>query len=1084
MMGKADLRNDLYRTVYESFVGPFDHSAAEMLEKWDNPLAKYSIGILYPIGAEMQDNADKDSRDPVDNDLSNTEGFDSEEGVVASPKFIKGLNECAGVTTKDGLSECEYGIEEPISLSNARNQSAVGFTFSARSSDLLKWRVSFATYERVAEEKFRRCPRCINGETRLPQNGEDAISVRIENTDLKILIVHRFKTHEGNAYTIAVINTRKIAGDGSARYDQCYFQVKLELESDQGFFPLDYPHECHEYDSKEEVVNRLLYRDLRNYASGHGCATDWSDDNKVTWISTDLMPTAEVKPVRSELRTVPSSLLRMSTFSNEKEWDKTEKSINLLCDAYEEWINEKRSEADSLDEPYHDVAHENIQNCASVLSRMRNGARLLHDDAIVRKAFIQANRAMYDQYLHYSVVSGNRKSIKDQEGIERSWRPFQLAFILMNIGSFVDVESEERQLLDLIWFPTGGGKTEAYLGLTAFVLLYERLTNSTSDGITVLMRYTLRLLTSQQFLRAATLVCALESMRRTDTAGELGERPFAIGLWAGSDVSPNYWKQAISEWQDYSKKGAEFPFPVIACPWCGEDLRRKGYKKERGKKCGRESDYILTCKCSNPDCEYHGRSGLPIQFVDEDLYEFPPSILISTVDKLAQLPYRPESYALFGKGESAACKPPKLIIQDELHLITGPLGSMMASYETLVDELCTARNNQSCVKPKIVASTATISHAAEQCHALFGIARSNIVQFPPAGLDQGDSFFAIEDSEGDGRLYVGVYAPSAKSYATASIQLYTELLWRPVEWDVDETERDPYWSVMGYYSTLRELGQAATWASGDLVERLRQKMKTARQNGEGLKRYLDNYVELTGRLDSSEVGKNLKNLEKHCHEDGCIDLCLATNMISVGLDVTRLGIMLVAGQPKTTAEYIQATSRVGRGSTKGVVFVLYGTQRPRDRSHYEQFKQYHQSFYANVEPSSITPFCFNVRKRTLAGVLIGLYRSLKPDAECSTPEKNVIGEARRIVTDRVELIDSFEVDSTMEELAGIEERWSAGEYQVWGSMNPHRKDEKTPLMDPGTTDALESWSHEPFKVPTAMRNVDAECGIMILGEYS
>lgn len=716
------------------------------------------------------------------------------------------------------------------------------------------------------------------------------------------------------------------------------------------------------------------------------------------------------------------------------------------------------------------------------MRRMRNGARLLHDDETVRKAFIQANRAMYDQYLHYSVVSGNRKSVGDPEGIERSWRPFQLAFLLMNIASFVDEESEERQLLDLIWFPTGGGKTEAYLGLTAFVLLYERLSNNTSDGITVLMRYTLRLLTSQQFLRAATLICALESMRKTDASGELGERPFTIGLWAGSEVSPNSWSQAISELNDWKKRDTAFPFPVIACPWCGEDLRSSGYKKKRKNK--RERDYILACECSNPDCEYHAGYGLPVQFVDEDLYGAPPSILISTVDKFAQLPYRPESYVLFGKGESSGCKPPKLIIQDELHLISGPLGSMMASYETLVDELCTARKGQSCAKPKIVASTATISHAAEQCHALFGIGRTNIVQFPPAGLDQGDSFFAIEDGDGDGRLYVGVYAPSAKSFATASIQLYTELLWRPVEWDVCETEKDPYWSVMGYYSTLRELGQAATWASGDLVERLRQKMKAARENGESHRRYLNNYVELTGRLDSSEVGKNLKNLEKHCHEDGCIDLCLATNMISVGLDVTRLGVMLVAGQPKTTAEYIQATSRVGRGSTKGIVFVLYGTQRPRDRSHYEQFKQYHQSFYANVEPSSITPFCANVRKRTLAGVLIGLYRSLKPDAECSVPEKRVIGEAQRIVTKRVELIDDLEADSTKEELASIEKRWNEGEYQVWGSMNWHRRDEKTPLMDPGVTDALNAWSHDPFKVPTAMRNVDAECGIMILGEYS
>lgn len=342
-MAKTDLRNDLYRTVYESFVGPFDHNAAEVLEKWDSPLTKYSVGILYPIGAEMQDLADNDSKDLVDKDSCNAMSLDCEGEAVASPQFIDGLNEHASATTKDDFNDNECDIDEPIALSNARNQSAIGFTFSVRSSAKLKWRISFATYERTAEGKYRRCPACVNGETRLPRNGEDAVSIPVENTALKILIVHRFRLCEADVYTIAAINTREIAGGSNAHYDQCFYQVKLELESEEGFLPLDSRHEYHEYGSREEAVNCLLYRNQKNYASGHGCATNWSDAAKVTWISTDLMPKAEVKPVRSELRSVPSSSLRMSVFSNAQRWDETENSINLLCDEYEKWIDEKKA---------------------------------------------------------------------------------------------------------------------------------------------------------------------------------------------------------------------------------------------------------------------------------------------------------------------------------------------------------------------------------------------------------------------------------------------------------------------------------------------------------------------------------------------------------------------------------------------------------------------------------------------------------------------------------------------------------------------------------------------------------------------
>ena len=352
--------------------------------------------------------------------------------------------------------------------------------------------------------------------------------------------------------------------------------------------------------------------------------------------------------------------------------------------------------------------------------------------------------------------------------------------------------------------------------------------------------------------------------------------------------------------------------------------------------------YYIVFKCANSayGCEFSKDDPLPLYIIDDDIYEKTPTLILGTVDKFAMLPYTKGSeYFGFDNGKKVTA--PDLIIQDELHLISGPLGSMVGHYETMINELCSIDINGRKISPKIITSTATISRAKEQCHALYNCGRENVKQFPPPGLNAGDSFFAVEDRSRNGRMYVGILAAGASSVATAMIRLYAALLYAASALEVnDETERDPYWTHIGYFNSIRELGQVRTWIRADIDEYLHVIYKRRREDKlpsyKG-RRYIKRDEELTSRVKSERITAILGDLNiKYTGSineqtgDLPIDICLATNMISVGLDVPRLGLMSVAGQPKTTSEYIQATSRVGRDSDNapGIIFTMYN---PGDR---------------------------------------------------------------------------------------------------------------------------------------------------------
>ena len=626
----------------------------------------------------------------------------------------------------------------------------------------------------------------------------------------------------------------------------------------------------------------------------------------------------------------------------------------------------------------------------------------------------------------------------------RTWRPFQAAFFLMNICGLTDTEphpdeteevERDRNIVDIIWFPTGGGKTEAYLALTAFVIFYRRLKYAdTSDGTAVLMRYTLRLLTSQQFSRASTLICACDRIRselwnksrRRDTRWK---ELITIGLWIGGDHTPNkntsyeprgakeYYKSLVNtsygsldHRNDYYNK-----FQVLTCPWCGASLVPiEKTEKEKGEAAwGYQIDdhgrfYI---KCVRPGCPYERK--LPVQVVDQELYRTPPTLLFATVDKFAMITWNKEVGSFFGLGTNL--RTPELIIQDELHLISGPLGSIVGLYEAAIDLLCSSKG----VRPKIVASTATIRRARDQCRHLYN---RSTRQFPPPEFDASNLFFAKEAETDDkpGRLYVGAF-PSGKTKAMLQTKIMSTLLQYVKLLDMGDKVKDQYWTLTAYFNILRDLGKCSGLVDDDIkdfIKRLCRRIATDK-----IIRPIAMADELTSRVPTTALVKCLKKLEKTTfskenQEIGnyAANVLLATNMISVGVDVDRLNLMTVIGQPKLTSEYIQATSRVGR-KYSGLVCVLYDATKSRDRSHFEQFHAYHESFYRHVEPTSVTPFSQPSLDRALHAVLVGLSRHCDhnlyndADAQNFTRDLSFQDDIKKQLLSRIESVIKHSRDS-------------------------------------------------------------------------
>ena len=816
----------------------------------------------------------------------------------------------------------------------------------------------------------------------------------------------------------------------------------------------------------EREALEMIYRNRVEFAVGHGVAVHAETAEDVTLateVRTMVMPQYEVqvtetpgldpsdRPAMREM--VSSGLLDMQRLAS-LEVNPLADALSMLTKDYFAWIEEQRIRIGEEVTGYDTQSQQAMDRCQEIHIRLQQGIDTLRTNEKALAAFRFANKAMATQRVRsqyaLAIRRGENVTIEKFDVLKnRSWRPFQLAFLLLSIPSLADPSHPDRvqpveAYADLLWFPTGGGKTEAYLGVAAFTMAIRRMQGNLGDydssrGLAVIMRYTLRLLTLQQFQRATALICAMEVLRleAIEIGDEsLGKEPFTIGLWVGNKVTPGKTDdshRAIEDLRNPGKynAGSASPAQLTSCPWCGSEVKADR-DVEVDKSAGRTfvfcGDKIGRCDFSKGRSSKQSHPGLPVLTVDEEMYHRPPTMMIATVDKFAMMAWRGQVRTLFGRvgqecdrhgllWQGADCngnhpagkglptakakaikpiRPPDLIIQDEFHLISGPLGTMVGLYESAVDELCSWKLDGNTVKPKIIASTATVRKAKEQVNNVF---MRRVSVFPPHGLDVEDNFFSVQRSieEKPGRRYLGVCSPGSSRPAML-IRVYTAFLTAAQElFDHFGEPADPYMTMVGYFNSLRELGGMKRLAEDDVQTRAyRVKMSMVERPGLAQRRlHADSIKELTSRVSSQDIPKYLDNLEVKFKsefdpelqkyvtrwdkgETHAIDVVLATNMLSVGVDVNRLGVMAVNGQPKGTAEYIQATSRVGR-SFPGLVCTVLTWARPRDLSHYETFEHYHATFYKHVEAQSVTPFSPRAMDRGLTGALLSLMR-LENDA--------------------------------------------------------------------------------------------------------
>lgn len=1075
------VRDELQALIERDLLGPWDGPTEVLPRNSTGPRDRYLVGMLGPkrvtgVSTEM-----------VDTEL----GSDGAGGDAELPEKL---------TTQDA---------------GRMWASSMGLSFAVPATvDVLSVKAEWGRYDKsesLTEEGktvrlWSREPVTENREVRL--DGERSYRIGLQGDDPNVPGVFlSVEVREQGCGTKRVVELAMVNSqlESSTLADTAWlFQARLTVTALDGeaaiFQPIDDPLADAEsvVGDEEEKHLRLLYRNELRHAVGRNVATHAevrAGRREAQLLTTSWLPTADVPatiaPTPADAPQLAGLELGMDALASLPAADLAQ-ALTPLADGYSAWLTDRAAEVAALPTTLRPTAEAAIFTARRAARRIAAGVALLAasgengDNADALAAFRFANQAMAAQRRHTQLTA-----LREQTGMTyaealgaveargpgaASWRPFQLAFVLLNLPALTDPAHPERRdgegaLVDLLFFPTGGGKTEAYLGLAAYTFAIRRLQGVLGSGVdardgragvAVLMRYTLRLLTAQQFQRAAALVCAAEVLRRQAyQAGDTrwGAEPFRIGMWVGSSVAPNWYTDAAEQVAQASENGSNKRARVLqtlACPWCGAALRadRDMHTSDDTRRV------LLYCPEGEGDaaCPFSRRmapgEGLPILTVDEEIYRLLPALLIATVDKLAQLPWAGYAGMLFGqvrkrcerhgyrhpdldgvincadrhnaKGKLPAARsdavvrlrPPDLIIQDELHLISGALGTTVGLFEAAVAELCSwpvfdaASGRAVRTGPKIVASTATTKRAAEQVRGVFA---RDLAVFPPQVLDVADTFFSRQvprSPAAPGRRYLGVCAHGTR-LKSAEIRLAEILLLAgQTLFDRYGAPADPYLTVVGYFNATRELAGMRRYLDDDVTSRVRR---------HGARRGIANRLgpagmlsvqELTSRISSGDITEVLKELEvgfnpetattarrqaigqelAAAHKEKrppitpegadrrAVDVVLATSMLQVGVDVSRFGLMVVTGQPKNTAEYIQASSRVGRSNDKpGLVVTLYNWSRPRDLAHFEDFAHYHATFYKQVEALSVTPYARRSLDRGTAAALVAAIRNAVAD---------------------------------------------------------------------------------------------------------
>ncbi len=1033
MATSESIRRELVEALRLDLVGPDnDHPFANELLP-DAPSRWYLTGFLVPTGAPIEQRVDETSTEEIDSG-GDADGQDdtSPPDRAAARRSLLPSSMGLSVLAAPRVETLDVTIAWGDYVWEAGDKSGEPETPQATeegASEKAKDEPGSVSQGSKALKGYHRIPREEKITVTIPKPGERRKDFPIPNSNGLMLtvtcrqiggILQSNRLPVGSrSVSIFLVNNR--TPNPERGYRSFAFQTMLKLSSKTPFVPrpdLRGAVSSQLGDDWDEQVADLHYRDAYEFAVGHGVSVvaERDDTGNCHTVRTTWIPTAEVE------RFAPSEIadveLQMEALGQLTDAAMALTKLSPLVNHYRNWIAAQSGKLQGLEPRQKKTAEDLLIHAAGAAKRIEAGIVALSDPDVL-EAFRIANRAMAQAARH-------RESIQRQTPPDLveppKWRPFQLAFILMTLQSLADPLHDDRETVDLLFFPTGGGKTEAYLGLAAFTMVLRRFRHVgiRSAGVTVLMRYTLRLLTLDQLGRAAALMCALELEREQNK--KLGDWPFEIGLWVGSAATPNRMggqgyrgpgaeDTAYTKWRQFrsNSKSHPAPIPIENCPWCGTKFEADSFRLVPNQ----TSPKNLLVHCVNHHCDFSGDRALPILGVDEPIYRRLPAFIIATVDKFAALPWVGETGTLFGlverydkDGFYGPSKPnvgkslgghlpaPDLIIQDELHLISGPLGTIAGIYETAIDALASRRIDEKTVRPKIIASTATVRRAQSQINALFE--RTFVSVFPPQGPDRRDSFFAHTEpsSVTPARLYVGV-AAQGRSLKVVQLRASLALLSAAqTAYDREGGKRnkqnlaDPYMTLLGYFNSLRELGGSRRIVEDEVKTRLDQYSKRRRREPEdkifSSRSIGYEVIELTSRVSTNEVASAKRRLAQQFYESDRVDVALATNMISVGLDIIRLGLMVVLGQPKSRAEYIQATSRVGRDPERpGLVVTLLNVHKPRDRSHYERFESFHATFYRAVEPTSVTPFSPRALDRALVAALVGLCRHKK--AELTPP---------------------------------------------------------------------------------------------------
>lgn len=1000
-----------------------------------------------------------------------------------------------------------------------------------------------------------------------------------------------YKSNNGKVYLKVMLtnDSTKVRLDGNKYYsivaekvnELSFFGVKIDIASND---IVQYKNEISAvFEDQEANKLQYLYRSIQDFGVGHLCSVDWrKDKNGMMHVFSEFLPKVEAPDVESEPRDKSTAI-----FNKEKQVYLPKKFLGESKCLQFKWLSVLSSTKDSeivsglleftesynawilqMDAKKNPIGIENINKCKDDYERIKRNITEFLSDAKKVKIFRLMNTAMFMQLWHSKV--NNQKQVRDDQleltidyykdnaldttifnGTVAAWRPFQLAFILLNLDSVFqsidDPNWEKRnELVDLVWFPTGGGKTESYLGIIALVTINRRMSyeGNGGNGVAAIMRYTLRLLTTQQFQRAMRLILALEQIRKWGIYN-LGEEEISIGLFVGESSLPNHYKCLAEEVRkNWTDDGSHGQIPLYKCPWCGSTLRSKEVSTDH-----------FYFGCSNKKCTYGKRNYFPVRLCDDHVYEEPPTLLFGTVDKFAQLARRvnvndkaADSRRIFGKG--TGCNPPDLIIQDELHLLLGPLGSAVSLFESAIDQLCSyTRSNGLTVRPKIISSTATTRNTALQVRALYD---RGVSIFPKNGTDYDDSFFAFykrnKENETEEwnfvskRKYIGIM-PTGRTQMTTQMRLAAILFVHRALYELKNLDKllmrdkefieavDYYYSTISYFNSLKEVGKTDAQFYLEFTKYARRLFKRVLRFTDMLECYYAynegfSKMELTGRLSGSEAVEELARAQSikwdpdhrlpYLKDDGSgkynypilpADYILATNMISVGLDVSRFNTIIMNSMPRNIAEYIQASSRVARDK-EGLVLTLHNPFRSRDVSHFERYREFHEKLYYYVEPISITPFSPKTVEKYLPLYMVTVIRHIyNKFADRKDARKMQVNDALNLKDElkkyfgerfsRTQALDASEHPlereiMTKEQLEYIY-KWIEDSLDQWVKIEVDKgmslvyyaagkkASDETPLLI-STDDYAENKANSKWVVPSALRLIEPEAVLRILNK--